>query len=74
MPLYFVNFSDGQIEIRDDVGTDLPSPEAACAEVMRMLADTASFEAARGSEQRLAATIRDGADRVMLALTCSQLG
>ena len=78
MPLYFVDFSDGRTEMRDGVGTDMPTPEAARNGVMRMLVDTARFEAAHGSEQRLVATVRDGADqelyRVMLALTCSRLG
>ena len=79
MPRYFVDFNDGQAETCDNTGTDMPSPEAARDDVMRMLVDTARFEIARsGSGQLLVATVRDGAGqdlyRVMLALTCSRLG
>lgn len=78
MPLYFVDFNDGQTEARDEVGSDASSPEAARDDVMRMLAETAKFAVACGGGQLLVATVRDGAGqelyRITLALRCSQLG
>ena len=50
MPLYFVNFNDGRTEMRDDVGTNMPDPEMARSEVMRMLAETVKFEVDHGSD------------------------
>lgn len=78
MPLYLVEFSDGQAAKPDVVEAEAPDPEAARTDAMRMLADTARFEVTRSNEQLLVATIRDNAGRqlyrVVLALTCARLG
>ncbi len=78
MPLYFVDFNDGQIVVRDDVGSEASAPEAARDEAVRLLTEAAKTGVAHSSEQLLVATVRDGADqdlyRLILALTCSQPG
>ncbi len=76
MPLYFVDFNDGLTEVRDDVGSEAPNPEAARDEAVRLLTEAARAGVARSSEQLLVATVRDSANqnlyRLVLALTCSR--
>ncbi len=78
MPHYFVDFNDGRIELRDDVGSEASDPETVRDEAVRLLTEIAKAGVARSGEQLLVATVRDGADqglyRIVLALTCSQPG
>ena len=77
MTPYFVDLNDGRTETRYKVGSDASSLEAACDDMMQMLADTARSRVAHGSEQLLVATVRDGADQelyqILSILTCSRI-
>ncbi len=58
MPPYFVDFNDGQTEVRDDMGPEAPGPEAARDEAVRLLTEAAKDGVARSREQLLVATPR----------------
>ncbi len=58
MPPYFVDFSDGQTEVRDDMASGAPSPEAARDEAVRLLTEAAKDGVARSRKQLLVATPR----------------
>jgi hypothetical protein len=58
VPPYFVDFNDGQTEVRDDMGPEAPGPEAARDEAVRLLTEAAKDGVARNREQLLVATPR----------------
>lgn len=68
MPLYYVDRFDG-IAVIDDVGVELPDPDAMRGYVRDVLTEMMSVEACTGEVSRCQASVRDASGRRVLAAT-----
>lgn len=77
MPVYFFDIDDGERLTIDDVGSEMPGPQAARAEAMAVLPAVAK-DRVTGDGRTLTATVRDGRGRSLgsakLTLTAEWTG
>lgn len=71
MPLYFFDSGDGDCFLRGDAGVELPGPQEACDEAVRLLPSIA-HDMGRGYDgQDIVSAVRNEADQVIFKATLS---
>ena len=69
MPLYFFDFSDGELDGRDKLGTKLPDVEAAAREAVGALANISKDVRKQYQDRVLAVNVRSQTGETVLNVT-----